>query len=172
MKTARLVDGDDALATLHHNDALERLTTEWTPAAMRWRIDPRSGYEYAVAALAQSDAPNGIVYRTTSVHGGARVAVVIHSWGVPAERRVLFGAVARRHRCLAFLQPAGPGTAPSAGKPLLHRGESHLCVWNLGVHEARTGPGVPPRPRRVGTRRRRARRHDVTRHVRGRLRQP
>jgi len=131
VRSARLVRGDEALASLEPAEPPDKLTTDWTPDSMRWRIDGRSGYAYEVASLAQSDAANGVVYRATTVRGRLRVVVIIHSWGPALERRRLFAAAAREHRCLAILRPAGDGAATAAGTPVLYRGESHLCVWNL-----------------------------------------
>lgn len=103
--------------------------THWTPHALRWRMDPRSGHDYAAASLQASDGPNGIVYRVMS-RRGLRTLVPIVTWGSERERAALLTAVARDTRALAVLAPCGAGAAPLPLRPVRSAGHAWVCAWD------------------------------------------
>jgi hypothetical protein len=141
-RAARLLTDDDALRSLVADTPAGKLTTDWTPDAMRWRIDPRAGYHYDAASLASSDAPNGIVYRIARVRG-LRVVIVLYGWGTHSDRQRVLGAVARKHRAAAALGAVGEGALRPPWRNVIHRGVTHLCVWDITGAAARAF-GVDP----------------------------
>lgn len=126
---AGLVDSAAVLDTWTSTGA-GRLGTVWRGDAMRWRVDPRSGLEYRVSALAACDQPHGVVHRT--VGSAARTLVVAATWGSQADVARLLRALAWREKAVAVLAPAGPGTSSARPHAGLARGESLLCVWDHG----------------------------------------
>lgn len=104
------------------------LATEWTSAALRWRLDARSGKEYSVSRLRQAAAPHGVVHRT--VPGKLRTLVVVSEWGDAAAVARTVRALAWQEKALLVLAPSGDGTA--AVRPRISRagGSSLLCVWD------------------------------------------
>ena len=125
-RVAKLTVGDGILDSFVSNG--RGIGTAWTPDALRWRTDRRSGHAYEAAALATADEPNGIVYRV--IVGRVRTLVPTTTWGPPRTRRALVGAVARSERCVAMLAPTGEGAAPTPSMGLVKRGQVLVCVWD------------------------------------------
>jgi hypothetical protein len=132
---AALVMGDSVIDGLRRDPPAGTISTAWTPAGLRWRLDPASGGDYGLARLADADHANGLVHRTVT-RRGARVLVVTTVWGSPAEQRTLVRAAARRQRAVAVLSPVGPGTPHALPKLALRRGRSLLCVWDRRTRPA------------------------------------
>ena len=124
-----------ALASIVEDDAFDhyvaestpRLTTAWSPVALRWRVDERSGHRYGAARLRNADDPNGIVYRVGFRHG-LRLLFVEVGWGPLRELAALASAVGLRHGCVLWSAPSGPG-AGWPMRPVRWGGESLLCSW-------------------------------------------
>lgn len=104
------------------------LATEWTSAALRWRLGARSGNEYSVSRLRQAVAPHGVVHRT--VPGKLRTLVVVSEWGDAAEVARTVRALAWQEKALLVLAPSGDGTAAIRPRVSRARGSSLLCVWD------------------------------------------
>jgi len=102
--------------------------TQWSPAALRWRLDARSGLDATVSRLHASTTPHGVVHRT--VGGAARTLVVSATWGNQRHIDRLLRALAWQHKAVAVLAPAGPGTRRNRPRVGLARGQSLLCVWD------------------------------------------
>src|SRR5690606_41058458 len=66
VRTAQLTTVDGVLDGYVPSDD-PRIGSDWTPTGLRWRTDPRSGNSYDAASLAESEEPNGLVYRVTSL---------------------------------------------------------------------------------------------------------
>ncbi len=109
-----------------------RTITAWDVAALRWRLDPRSGIDYEISRLANSDTAHGVVHRTV-LHRGLRTIVLTAHWGPAAECNKLIRALAWRSKALAVLAPSGPGAADPMPSVALKRGQSLLCVWDRRV---------------------------------------
>lgn len=142
LRPAALLDGDSILDS-HVESAPgvtgERLSTAWTPATLRWRIDARSGRDYRVAALASSDAPNGIVYRVARQRG-LRALYPVITWGTVAEQRRLVGAVALSVRAPVVHAPVGAAVAEPLTRPFRSSGTSVMCVWDRRELNEASGP--------------------------------
>ncbi len=101
------------------------VSTAWTPEALVWRFDPRSGYEYRAAVLDEADSPTAIVYRVETKRP-ARVLVRVLGWGTERAQAQLLASVARSERTPVVLDVAAR-TRP----PRINRGRSWLCTWAL-----------------------------------------
>jgi hypothetical protein len=119
--------GMDGLDQMPAAAAGSRIATAWTAAAMRWRIDPRSGHDYRVAHLEHADAPTGLVYRIAS-RRRTRILAAIAAWGPLAGRRALTAGAARQERAPLVLDTAGPGALPLVPGRSLRRGSSLLMM--------------------------------------------
>jgi hypothetical protein len=75
----------------------ERLSTLCDASFLAWRYLSIPHRTYEMAALRQSDAPTGAIYRVRPWKG-IRLLVMSEIWGPPAARRTLLGAIARRER--------------------------------------------------------------------------
>lgn len=118
-------------------DDEEGIATAWTPARLRWRLDPRSGVQYGIARLSAADEPNGLVYRVL-VQRGLRMLGVLLAWGRPAAQAALLRGVARTERAVLLHAVTGPGTLPGMrGRP---HGGSVVAVWQ------HPSPDCPPWP--------------------------
>lgn len=128
-RRARLLTGDAVLDTVTV-DSERGLHTDWDPASLRWRTDPRSGHRYEALALAEAEEANGIVYRILAWHG-VPIVVVTTIWGPTDHRQALLGALMRRERTVAALAPHGPGTDSLPLRPAKASGSATMCVWDL-----------------------------------------
>lgn len=104
------------------------LATRWGSAALRWRLDARSGHEYRISRLASATAPHGVVHRT--VGGRLRTLVVVGVWGDADAVARTVRAVAWQAKAPLVLAPAGPGTSTPQPRVARARGSSLLCVWD------------------------------------------
>jgi len=127
LSRARLHRGLDVLDT-YRSDDRGTFHTDWDPATLRWRIDPRSGHAYHAASLAGGSDAHGAIYRVVTVKG-VRVLVVALTWGDTRDVRELLGALAWHERTPALLGPAGPGAAPRPWPTWIRRNSALLCVW-------------------------------------------
>ena len=109
--------------------AATSVVTHWTPAALAWRTDPRSGHSYGAArSTAERDA--GLIYRVTK--GRLRRLVVLRSSGTRRAQLGLIGsvaasAIAARSCCLPYDADVRPMAEPSTRR-------------NSGVHLVTTRP--------------------------------
>jgi hypothetical protein len=120
-----LLQDPDAIASYADRPPPTHITTAWSPAALAWRLDPRSGHRYEVIAGDEHRA--GLAFRRLE---SSRVPALLPllSWGEERERRRLLGEAARRTRTVAVLDTDEPGGAPVSTAPGLHRGGSLLAV--------------------------------------------
>ena len=110
--------------------------TAWTPQALRWRFDPRSGYEYQPVRLERASAANGLVYRVITIRG-LRALAVEYLCGPSAERHRLVQAAAATARAVVVLRLGGPGARRPDTALLARRvGSSMLTSWSVGVRDA------------------------------------
>ena len=126
---ATLETNFSVLETFELAQPTNRTITAWDVAALRWRLDPRSGIDYAVSRLANSDSAHGVVHRTVS-NRGLRTIVLTAHWGPEAECNKLLRVLAWQSKALAVLAPSGPGAADPMPSVALKRGQSLLCVWD------------------------------------------
>jgi hypothetical protein len=118
-----------------YDDATDRFVTEptdvvttaWSPPALRWRFDERSGNRYGTARLRHADADHGVVYRVGQ-RRGLRILFVELAWGAASEVGRLVAAVGLRHAAPVWFSAVGPG-AGWARRPRSTRGESLVCSW-------------------------------------------
>ncbi len=105
---AKLVCDDlvysDLAATDNPADAVR---TQKSEAYLNWRYDSRSGHQYETARLAQSEQPNGIVFRVAKAHG-MRIIVVCELSGDKSERKVLVQSAARSVGAVASVLADSP----------------------------------------------------------------
>ena len=116
-----------------------RLGTDWNSAALAWRTDARSTVTYRTALLDDSAAAShGLVFRVLS-RSGLRVLAPVHVWGSPIHRARLVDGAALASRCLAVLEPVGPGTDGPSGPARVSRGTSGSTVslWAGGGETGR-----------------------------------
>jgi predicted N-acetyltransferase YhbS len=124
---APLTDDDDALSgAVWSEPPSDRIATAWSDAAVRWRLDRRSGHSYRTIADVRHGA--GVAYRPIE---GARIPTVlpILAWGDATHRRALLQEAARRERAALVLdveEPGGAAISPARG---VRRGGSLLAVW-------------------------------------------
>lgn len=109
--------------------------TAWTPEALKWRIDPRSGHEYHAVRLREADGSQGVIVRLGRLKG-VPLLVVLHSWGSRGEIRELLASVSAAMRTPiqlhASASPLG-GLAKSVGA-------STVSLWSPDIAE---GGAVP-----------------------------
>ncbi len=106
-----------------------RATTAWDADALRWRLDSRSGIDYQVSRLVNSDSVHGVVHRTVS-NRGLRALLVTAEWGPTVECSRLIRALAWQSRATTVLAPCGPGAVDPKPAFSVKRGQSLLCVWD------------------------------------------
>lgn len=104
------------------------ISTQWSPAALRWRLDARNGLATTVSRLRNGAGAHGAVHRT--VGGALRTLVLSSTWGDERDVRRLVRALAWQQKAVAVLAPAGPGSRRSRPRAGLARGQSLLCVWD------------------------------------------
>jgi Acetyltransferase (GNAT) domain len=129
-----------AFASVVEDDAFDqyvaaptsRLTTAWSPRAIRWRTDERSGHRYGAARLRHANDPNGIVYRVGS-RRGLRLLFVELAWGSRRDVSALAAAVGLRRGCVLWSAPAGPGAGWPL-QPVRWSGVSRLCSWPFSTN--------------------------------------
>ena len=132
-KSLGRVDADwdaDALSSFGVEASIvhgHRLGTSWTPEAIRWRLDPRTGNDYRLCGLTDSEGAGGIAYRTDS-HQRVRVLVVIAAWGPPTARRMAL-AEARRREGPSLVLDVSQTEHRLGGRLALRRGASLLATW-------------------------------------------
>jgi hypothetical protein len=108
----------------------ERWATRLNTGYMHWRTDQRSGIDYSLARLRQSEWPNGVIYRIVQ-RRGIRLMIVNDLIGTTDECNLLMRSVARREKALVFLAATGPGAkALTHGRHWRH-GSSVLAVRPL-----------------------------------------
>lgn len=136
---AKLIE-DGVLDTLEGGlSTTGRTSTVWSPQAMAWRVDRRSGRTYVVGRLREADGVNGMVARV--LEGRIPVLMVLNCWGSDRERDALSRAMARRHRTPVVLAAVGEGAPPptmAAASPWMRRGESHIMVWQGSTNRGLT----------------------------------
>lgn len=97
--------------------------TDWSPAAWRWRLDPRSGHDYKRDGGRNDDAP-ALVYRVERRRRGA-ILVIIHCAPAPdAASRIR--SAAKQERCRWVM---GAGLGPWRARDV---GRSLVTGWNTG----------------------------------------
>jgi len=122
------VEVADTLGQLPAEAPDSRATTDWTTAAMRWRIDPRSGRDYTSYRLRHADSAHGLICRVVSLRR-ARALSVVYAWGSPEEQRRLRAGAARSMRCAVIIEPVGEGTTASARRLGRSRPASTVSLW-------------------------------------------
>jgi GNAT superfamily N-acetyltransferase len=121
-----LLEGSDAIATFPTGVHLGSIATDWSIAALTWRLDPRSGHSYEV--IADPGGGGGIAFRRV-VTSRMPALLPLVGWGEPRERRRLLGHAAFRSRAVALLDTGPPGGAPLSTARGVRRGGSLLAVW-------------------------------------------
>jgi predicted N-acetyltransferase YhbS len=142
-----LVAGAEAADTFSGPTRAAAIATDWSPSALRWRIDPRSGNDYEV--LADPDSRAGVAYRRLRVSKAPALLPLV-GWGEPEERRHLLAEAARRCRTVAMLDTSAPGGSPLSAARGLERGGSLLTVWPTPTLSEAAWPLADVRSWRVG----------------------
>jgi hypothetical protein len=121
-----LLEGTEAITSYGAGSPPARIETDWSPAGLAWRLDPRSGHRYE--AIADGDHRAGVAFRRLRI---SRVPALLPllSWGEQRQRRRLLAEAARRTRTAALLDTDEPGGAPASTTRGLPRGGSLLAVW-------------------------------------------
>lgn len=127
--TAQLEHGDQILDS-YRPDPVTGMSTAWTPAALRWRSDPRSGHVYECVRLVNTEAPNGLLFRVESRGRLLRILVAIAIWGDSADRRQLLASAARTVGAPLILAPSGAGAEPTEARRVMRAGHTWVCVWD------------------------------------------
>lgn len=109
--------------------------TAWTPAALRWRIDSRSGHEYRTVRLREGNTAHGLILRKAHLKR-VPVLVVVHAWGGQRELRVLLPSAAAALRTPLQLQA---GT-PLVGGVSRAVGASTVSAWSPDIARGGTAP--------------------------------
>ncbi len=115
--------GLDGAADTHQ----PRIATDWSPDAVSWRLDARSGHTYEIGTTG-GDNRAGLAYRRTTIRR-ARALLPILWWGEWRDRTRLLRAIARSERTLLVLDTAQPGGDRVSGALGRRRGGSLLAVW-------------------------------------------
>lgn len=92
----------------------------------KWRYSDNYRMPYEKACLRQSEAANGVIYRTIR-RQGIRFLAINELIGLPLERALLVRSVARRERALAVMAATGLG-ALDLFKGSIRRGHSILAA--------------------------------------------
>jgi GNAT superfamily N-acetyltransferase len=121
-----LLESEDAIARYQGGPPPGRIATDWSPAALTWRLDPRSGHRYEVIAAGERRA--GVAFRRLDTACVSAVLPLL-SWGGQRERRRVLAEAAWRTRTAVLLDTGSPGGAPASTAWGLPRGESLLAVW-------------------------------------------
>lgn len=127
--TARLEQGEQVLDS-YHPDPVTGMSTAWTPAALRWRRDPRSGHFYECVRLTNSDEPNGLLFRVESRGRLLRILVPITIWGNVSDRRKLLASAARSAGAPLVLSPSGAGAERAEARAIKRAGHTWVCAWD------------------------------------------
>lgn len=133
-RPARIHAGDsvlDGFVSVDHPG----MGTDWSPEALRWRTDQRSGNAYDAASLRESDTPNGLVYRINDSRG-LRTVVPLVSWGTTQTQRRLLSSVAAHARSPVLITPIDEGAAPLPVRRVRDAGHAWVCVWDRRVDPA------------------------------------
>lgn len=99
------------------------LRTDWDPAGLRWRADPRSGLVYHATSM-----DGGVLYYRTFRRRGIPVVAPLGSIAEPAQHALLWRRMLSQSRAPLVLRPATQ-PAPTAGRPGIQRGESLILGW-------------------------------------------
>lgn len=134
-RPARVDSGDSVMDDYAAVDQ-RGMSTDWSPEALRWRTDRRSGNSYDASRLRQADQSNGLVYRVTRA-GVARVLIPVVVWGSVRDQRLLLSSVSLRTRSSLVMAPSGPGAAPLPVRPVRSSGHAWVCVWDRRVEPDR-----------------------------------
>jgi hypothetical protein len=126
---AELTSGDSVLDSWQPPDG-DALHTAWTAEALRWRLDPRSGFEYEVSSLAAPTSPHGVVHRLVS-RRGIRSVVVTAQWGSSRDVARVLRALAWKAKAVSVVMHAGAGTPARRPRIARRSGRSLFCVWDL-----------------------------------------
>jgi GNAT superfamily N-acetyltransferase len=123
---ASLLEEEHAIDLYEGGPRPNRITTDWSPAALAWRLDPRSGHRYEV--IADGERRAGVAFRRLD---NPRVPALLPllSWGGQRQRGSLLAEAARRTRTAVLLDTGEPGGAPASTARGLTRGESLLAAW-------------------------------------------
>jgi hypothetical protein len=121
-----LLTGSEATATFRASGQPELVSTDWSAAALAWRLDPRSGHRYE--AVATPDGRAGLAYRALASSKLPALLPLV-GWGEASARHRLLADAARRTRSVAVLDTGWPGGAPASRARGLQRGDSLLAVW-------------------------------------------
>lgn len=100
-----------------------QITTDWSPEALAWRADPRSGHTYHAARSMQHDDV-GVLYRL--LRSRPRRLVVLRAVGRARGQVELIGAVARHHRCPVVTYQFA---SPNRSRVSRIRGCSQVSSW-------------------------------------------
>jgi GNAT superfamily N-acetyltransferase len=121
-----LIEDAEAIVSYRAGSRPARIETDWSPAALAWRLDPRSGHRYEVISDGEHRA--GVAFRRLRI---SRVPALLPllNWGQEHARRRLLAEAARRTRSPALLDTDEPGGAPASMTRGLPRGGSLLAVW-------------------------------------------
>jgi len=138
---AATIVSEDVLTAFPSADAGgATLSTAWTEAAMRWRIDPRSGHPYQVARLRHADQPNGLLYRVLN-RRGVNTVLIVYGWGKRRELSHLVAGVAGSERAPLVLAVRDGSVGSAIRGPHVTRGGSCIAVW-----DSASGPDNGTRP--------------------------
>lgn len=132
------IDQDEScLAGAAPAAAPSRLATAWDERSLRWRLDPRSGHAYVVAAPRNATAPTAVVGRVLE---GRRLRALsfVHGWGPAADQRRSLSALARRLRCPVVAAPRGAAVWSPFPVRGLNRPGASVSIWHTG-----SGTGAP-----------------------------
>jgi GNAT acetyltransferase-like protein len=105
----------------------DKLVTERNHEILHWRYHRKSGVEYGIATLRNSDHPSGIVYRVFN-RKGLRILALYELTGVNKEKSILVRSVAVKERAFLVLTARGPGSFNLLPGPAFRRGQSFLAV--------------------------------------------
>lgn len=126
-KRIELLEGEDAFAAFAPSRPKDRIATEWTEHALRWRLDARAGHRYQIVATA-AGPPAGLAYRLASERQPRSILPLV-AWGPAAGRRQVLRTVAQRESAALLLDSGLPGGWPVSEGLGKQRGGSLLAVW-------------------------------------------
>lgn len=126
-KQIELLEGEEAFAAFAPSRPEDRIATEWTEDALRWRLDARAGHRYQIVA-ASAGPPAGLAYRLASERQPRSILPLV-AWGPEARRRQVLRTVARRESAALVLDTGLPGGWPVSTGLGKQRGGSLLAVW-------------------------------------------
>jgi hypothetical protein len=126
-----LLHGDAAIEGLEQ-EVGEHICTDWSPEALRWRIDRRTGHRYEAIAIEGPDGRAGAAYRAMR-HRGLHTLLPLLAWGSASLVPAVLAAAARGEKAPIMLQTGPPGGVTYHRGTGIRRGQSLLAVWSPGT---------------------------------------